>query len=76
VDGGELAYSREYLDIIDAVYYRFIFFDCGLSLLQYIYTLLVCLFVGLFLSNKLKMAAPMGPKMCVGPCITPGKVSG
>jgi hypothetical protein len=25
VDGGELAYSREYLDIIDAVYYRLIF---------------------------------------------------
>ena len=44
----------------------------------YILCLSVCLLVcfGLFLSNKLKMAAPMGPKMCGGPCITPGKVSG
>ena len=75
MDGEELAYSREYLDIIDAVYNRFIF-SMVAKLYFNIYTLLVGLFYGLFLSNKLKMAEPIGPKRCVGSYMTPGKVYG
>ena len=41
----------------------------------YIYTLLVCLFVCSYPIN-VKTAEPIGPKFCVGPYMTPGKVYG
>ena len=37
---------------------------------------LICLSVCPFVSKNVEMAEPIGPKFCVGPCMTPGKVYG
>ena len=45
------------------------------GIFQHLYIYYACLSVYLF-PIKVKTAEPIGPKFCVGPCVTPGKIYG